>query len=248
MVEKIDFVVYLRCFAIILVIIGHSLAIYTSFWGFHVSPIHNTIWRYVVYIVYAIHMPIFSLIAGYLYILIRKNGGYDSYGLLISKKVKRLLVPLLFWGFFECTIDLNCDYSEFLFGPLHLWYLRFLLMCFLITYLFDKWLIKTPWVIIPILFLFFLKNMFLKDLFSDVFFIYYPYFIIGIGLQVVTSGKNNYRNIIYIFWGCSLFFYCMFSVTNKFDGLLSGFILNISIFLACWTSKLPPPQKNGYIV
>ncbi len=188
MTKRLDFVVYLRCFALLLVVIGHGLCTYSPTWRAHVIPIDNVLWKNTVGLIYQIHMPIFSLISGYLYFYIRKLGGYDSPRLFISKKLKRLLIPLLAFGFFECTFDLNCDYSSILEGPLHLWYLNFLLKCFFVTYIYDRWLLEKFWIVFPLIALLIVERYILPGLFSDEsFFRLYPYFLFGIGLQGIAS-------------------------------------------------------------
>ena len=68
MIKRLDFIVYLRCLAVLLVVAGHGLCIYSNQWAWHVQPINNPIWNYAVRVIYMIHMPTFSIISGYIYI------------------------------------------------------------------------------------------------------------------------------------------------------------------------------------
>ena len=194
MVKKLDFIIYLRCLALFMVVIGHALCIYSPFWRNHIIPINNLFWENTVRIIYLIHMPLFSIIAGYIYFYIRQNGGYDSPKVFFLKKIKRIFVPLMIFGFFECTFDLNGNYGTLLLGPLHLWYLSFLLKCFIVTYLYDKLLIKRPVIVLPLVAMFILGYQLFASYLSDQhFFQLYPYFLMGIGLQSF-SGKVMQKN------------------------------------------------------
>lgn len=188
MAKRLDFIVLLRCLALFLVVVGHGLCTYSPAWRAHVVPIDNALWRNLVGIIYQIHMPIFSLISGYVYFYIRKKGGYDSPRLFIKKKIKRILIPLLTFGFIECTFDLEFNYSSILEGPLHLWYLNFLLKCFVVTYIYDRWILKSPWIVFPLIVILVVERQVLSIFFTDEnFFRLYPYFLLGIGLQGIGS-------------------------------------------------------------
>ena len=67
----------------------------------------------------------------------------------VYEKMLMEFVPFLIWGIIECTIDMGMTYKYILVGPLHIWYLRFLMEDFLIRRLLDKWIVNNP--ILPIL-------------------------------------------------------------------------------------------------
>jgi hypothetical protein len=184
-------------------------------------------------------MPIFSLISGFLYIYIRKKGGYDSFWLFISKKLKRLLVPLLIFGLFECTFDLGGDYSSLLLGPLHLWYLNFLLKCFVVTYIIDRWLIKRPWIIAPLIMALKIGQGVMPQFFSDDnFYRLYPYFLLGIGLQEMTcrgliKNGSSQRLWIHTIMLLSIVLFCVAFIYNKGVGL-GAMLFVVSLFLCLY--------------
>ena len=84
---------------------------------------------------HAIDMPIFFFISGYLYSnsYIYKNKYKNPKPFLLSK-IKRLMLPYLFWGIFLCFI-MPDRYQEIglLKGLSHLWFLFTLFTLFLIT-------------------------------------------------------------------------------------------------------------------
>lgn len=188
-----------------------------------------------------IHLPIFTVISGYIYIYIRKAGGYDSFKSFLTKKIKRILVPLLIWSFIECTIDFNCNYSLILTAPLHLWYLQFLFICFLITYFYDKLLIKSPWIILLLVFIIEIKKYILPG-FYPTFFGYYSWFLIGIGLNEITSRLTLRKSVVFLFLGISLILCIVtFIITGRAG--ISALLFVIFFFLSFWASDFPPiPQ------
>ena len=103
---RLNFIVVLRCIALLFVIFGHSICMYTTKWD-AVSSETCSLWQNVVDIIYLFHMPLFSLIAGYVYIHVRKYGRYDSFPVFFKKKTKRILIPFVIWGVIECCVDLG---------------------------------------------------------------------------------------------------------------------------------------------
>ena len=243
MANRLDFIVYLRCMALLLVVVGHGLCTYSPIWETHVTPIDNPLWRNVVGLIYQIHMPVFSMISGYLYFYIRKKGGYDSPQVFFLKKLKRLMIPLLVFGLFECIFDLNGDFKSLLVGPLHLWYLYFLIKCFIVTYLYDKWLLKTPWLILPLIMVLKVESILFPSFCGDEHFYYlYPFFLIGMwiqGLECLESFKNAlYRQRIY---SCLLLAFVLFLLSffyKHYLGLIS-FLFNIILFLSFYVTCFP---------
>lgn len=147
-----------------------------------------------------------------------------------------MFIPLLIWGFFECTIDLGRDYSSLLSGPLHLWYLTFLLKSFLITYIYDGLLIKKPYIIIPIICIFLIIKLFF---YSGQFFItYYPYFLLGIGLENFTSKSSFNKRFVYFSLGCSSILYFISSLSINI--VVFAMLFNACLFLFFYVSKFPP--------
>lgn len=236
--KKIDFIVYLRCLAVFLVVVGHGINIYSGSWEGHAPTIDNMLWSQLKRLIYMIHLPIFTIISGYIYIYIRKAGGYDSFKSFLTKKVKRILIPLLIWSFIECTIDFNCNYSLILTAPLHLWYLQFLFICFLITYFYDKYLIKFPWIIILLVGLIEMKKYILPDVFPT-FFGYYSWFLIGMGLHEITSHVDLKRSIVLLFLGGAIAL-CAISFITVGRAGISAIFLVVSLFLLFWVTKFSP--------
>ena len=75
----------------ILVLIGHS---HSSDW----STFHGTLLFHAIRFIYTFHMPLFFVIAGFLFF---NSHSYDVKGIVkwIEDKATRLLVPYLFWSF-----------------------------------------------------------------------------------------------------------------------------------------------------
>lgn len=85
--KPIKFISFLQTFAIILVVIGHSLHEYPENNGFSTLAYH---------LIYSFHMPLFIFISGYLFRYTQINKGTQPYGLFFKKKSQRIMVPYLF--------------------------------------------------------------------------------------------------------------------------------------------------------
>lgn len=138
---RLNYITILRVVTVILVVFGHSICMYTDKWRV-LNTTSFPIWQNVADLIYAVHMPIFAIISGYLYMYIRKSGGYDDAKLFFLKKTTRLVIPFIVWGLFECFVDMNMNFRYLFTGALHLWFIRFLLEAFFITRLCDSVVLK----------------------------------------------------------------------------------------------------------
>ena len=124
---------YLKAFAIILVIIGHCLTYYDKSFG-----VEGVIFRTVVRFIYACHVPLFFIIAGYL----SHKQNIKSYYL---KKFKRLLIPFLTFSilklFYSNVISDSFAHADsfsyqlfdaFIYGRLY-WFVYCMLIIYLIS-------------------------------------------------------------------------------------------------------------------
>lgn len=135
----------IKVYTILLVIIGHVLAIYTPLSSFpHVG---NSVIGLLYNLIYSFHMPLFIFVSGTVYAICRLKGKYSTWNGLLKSKCKRILVPYITFcliilfptlkalGVYDKTL-LQWLYDAF-FGLniRHLWYLLVLFEMFVITYL-----------------------------------------------------------------------------------------------------------------
>lgn len=145
---------YVRLFATILVVIGHSnyLTITTKYGGvdytsFPVSDVLSNllfykIEQYLVTFIYQFHMPLFFMLSGAVF----ASSPVVSFKTLVKKKTKRLILPYFVYGFaFMFPIKYVSDFyspkglmkamSSFFYTTEdsgHLWFLPTLFFCFII--------------------------------------------------------------------------------------------------------------------
>lgn len=141
----------LKCIAIIIVVLGHSLIIYNPNWGLYKTTNNSLTCEVIEKIINIIQMPLYFAISGYLFVYAKKQGYKD----FIIKKIKRLIIPfvlisLLYLLPIRYLLQYN-NYVEnsFLYNVIiniicgkdngHLWFLPSLFIIFSIFYwLKDK--------------------------------------------------------------------------------------------------------------
>lgn len=144
-------IVNIRALSILIVVLGHSIILYSSSWGFYESVNKVVILDKLKDIINLIQMPLFFSLSGFLfYYTINKNSSLKEFFL---KKVKRLLIPFITIGlFWMIPIKLLVNYPAYqniklikiieklLIGTDsgHLWYLPTLFIIFLIMYILKN--------------------------------------------------------------------------------------------------------------
>lgn len=171
---------YIKAFAIILVVLGHSIQ-YGS--GDYVSKhmFDNGLFMFI----YSFHMPIFMLVSGYLFY--NSVNRYSTKQLLINK-AKSLLIPIAFWTIFTTLFDCLLYDRERLLNPFRFgvawvnqfigqfWFLWAVFICSAVVILIHRFLKDNILAYIAVLII----TLFTPDvlLFSLIKFMY-PFFVIG---------------------------------------------------------------------
>ena len=151
MMKREEHITNLRAITILLVVLGHSIIIYSDSWNLYHTiynvPILNLLKR----VINLIQMPMFFSLSGYLFrVQIEKY----TFTKLLSKKAKRLLVPYIFiscfWlvpirilvGFWQIQ---DTSIKSIIWNKIilqkdngHLWFLPCIFMCFVATFLLYK--------------------------------------------------------------------------------------------------------------
>lgn len=138
----------IKVYTILLVIIGHVLAIYTHLSLFpHIgSKVTGLLYN----LIYSFHMPLFIFVSGAVYAICRDKGKYSTWSELIKFKSKRILVPYITFcliilfptlkvlGVYDKTL-FQWLYDAFLgLNVRHLWYLMVLFEMFIVTYFIES--------------------------------------------------------------------------------------------------------------
>ena len=131
--ERIDAISLMRVIAMTMIVLFHSFLFYTGTWwvfGGIVVPV----WVKVAKFLDSIDLSMFVFISGFLYgYLNLYKGKYRDIRTFLSNKVRRLLIPYLFWGFFVVVLPPSpFDWKILFVGSAHLWFLLMLfwLFCF----------------------------------------------------------------------------------------------------------------------
>lgn len=136
--NRLNDISYLRVFAMLLVVFGHCICPY-SIWhdpgytaGFQVD-----IWEVSIASISQIHVPLFFLIAGFLFGYKRILGGYSNRSQFVKNKIDRILIPYIFVGIFMCLIQRR-PLWEMCLGVSHLWFLMTIFECYVAGYLLEQ--------------------------------------------------------------------------------------------------------------
>lgn len=133
-----------------LVVLRHSFAPYLGMWNLKLEFIHSDLANILRNYISTISMPLYVFISGVLFSFLRNNlHKYNSFSFLVRKKIKRLIIPYLFFA--PIYIYLFIDFSnlkEFLIpfrqGAGHLWFLLIIFTVFLFFYYFESFFKKQP--------------------------------------------------------------------------------------------------------
>lgn len=141
--EKIDAISLMRVVAMTMIVLFHSFLFYTGTWwvfGGIVVPV----WVKVAKFLDSIDLSMFVFISGFLYgYLYLYKGKYRDIRSFLSNKVRRLLIPYLFWGFFVVVLPPSpFDWKILFVGSAHLWFLLMLFWLFCFSILWVKFLNK----------------------------------------------------------------------------------------------------------
>ena len=234
---------YLRVAAMLLVILGHGLAIYSSrvSWPFEKNVVWY--WNDLCAIIYSFHMPVFFVISGYLYsYLYLYQNKYHNVKFFLIDKSKRLLLPYVFWGLiqfflFDGLFTMCVAYS----GGFHLWFLLTLFWNFVFFAFANKIWMQTSSkklmsgliVLLVVLTIGHLSYYLPKILCLRFAVFNLPYFLFGVILGKKQAYKDFYiSRILLLFINLLLFiFVAIIALIEPFDkyGGFFSFCKNICV-------------------
>lgn len=137
----------IRAIAIVLVVLGHSIIIYSSDWGIYTSSISVPEFDYLKKIINLVQMPLFFSLSGFLF---GATAYKYTFGAFVLRRAKRLLAPYLLvaalWMLpIKCAVGyrgysfLNLPsiyFNDILLGKDmgHLWFLPCLFVCLILLF------------------------------------------------------------------------------------------------------------------
>ena len=149
-------IINLRALAILIVVLGHSIILYSSDWSLYTSSRTSLFFDYLKKVINVIQMPLFFSISGFLlyYSLKHKKEFWNFF----KDKFKRLIIPfIIFTIFWMVPIRLLINYPGYINKSMyeiliknsilgidngHLWFLPVLFIIFIIMYFIGKLLIE----------------------------------------------------------------------------------------------------------
>lgn len=262
--KKNECIINLRALAIILVVFGHSIILYSSSWNLFSTDISVACLDYVKKIIDIIQMPLFFSISGFLFYYTYKKINIHK---LIVNKMKRLIIPFIgFALFWLLPIRLMVKYPGYegsiiktilvkiLYGRDngHLWFLPTLFICFLALYVVltfeEKIKISEPIKELINIFLFVLIYFvyrfgfqpYIYNFSQNLIWFYFGY-LINSNMEILTKVRR--KNI----WGVILIFvsiiFIVMSISNH-----SNILTFISKSIVLLTLYVIIPEKSGRLI
>lgn len=147
-------VVVIRLILILLLVLYHAFAIFNGAWERPSGVLGIKLYWWIASFSNAFMLETFVFISGYIlgYQTLVKGNTMLSYSNLIKKKIKRLLLPSLFFSsiYYVLFYDLDKSIGEILYAILngcgHLWFLPMLFWCFVAIYVINKLHLRESWV------------------------------------------------------------------------------------------------------
>lgn len=223
----------------LMIVFYHCICPYGVWTGASYSvDFHVPIWDVFFDLMRNIHLPIFFVLAGYLYGYKRYRGGDNNFVKFVQKKFLRVIVPYILVGFLIVFVQKQPVYS-LLYGISHLWFLMTIFECYIAGRLIDG-ILKggTKYKLLFLLFCFVLitfqgrYSINIWELTIKQFCQYFPFYAIGMILGSLNFNKQKLVREEVVVTICSLLIMIVIAVFFKIDGLLRifGFIFVVSIF------------------
>ena len=184
-------------------------------------------------------------VCAYQWLFILSNthrGGYSELVPFFKKKVKRVLLPYVFWT--ACLYPIfSMGIGSVFNGYLHLWFLLFIFQAYLTCYFIDKLMVNKRgeallffasllWMVVSV------RLPFYVGFFGVSKYLYYiPYYVIGAVLYRFM--QRNTPSVMFCSVGlavCVVGFVICFFFVHKY-GVASLFVLFILVFVICLMSR-----------
>lgn len=238
---NIFFITNLKAVAIMSVVLFHCLCPYTPAW----NCLEEFCVGWVIVLarfINALTMPLFFILAGYLFFNGKMNGKYSEINKFLFNKFNRLVVPLFFWSMLVCLL-LKRNYLSFFYNsPSHLWFLGtlFLMFCVFFGTCFEKTSKKWDYTIEVVLFLVSCVSLKLPVFLGSFIrammdYAYIFFFGIILAKNCFLLKNNNILLVISLFF---LFLSCFFYDLGHMNVFLKFFRLTTVVSIFAFASNL----------
>lgn len=245
--KKLNDVILLRVFTILIVVLGHSMIVYSSNWSTFELYMGSTFFNNLKVYIDIFQMPLFIFVSGYVYYFNRVEiGKYQNKFRFIKGKFIRLLIPYFSIAiFYVIPVRFLIDYNSYqgksflelliknvLLGEDigHLWYLPSLFTIFIVFYLFENYIRKFS-LIFGLLF--FIGISILSGFFPSIFFIqkslnYLLYFYVGFKMRELVQEKEYtvdavLISVLFVLQFIGIFF--SIAIAGQNSSMLNGLVL-----------------------
>lgn len=187
--SRLSNIEFLRCFAVLSLVAWHSLCVYVG-WQSYLPDITAAVGHSFLTKLYGVlttrvlmpdaNMPLFTVISGFVYAYLRKQGKYQDTKEFVKRKAKRLMIPYFVIGTLVVFTIVDWSPISIVFGDAHhLWYCAMLFWCFVYIRFFEKIpnYLKLLAILIGVGFQFVLPPYDLLGIAKGVK--YFPYFVMG---------------------------------------------------------------------
>ena len=187
--SRLSNIEFLRCFAVLSLVAWHSLCVYVG-WQSYLPDITAAVGHSFLTKLYGVlttrvlmpdaNMPLFTVISGFVYAYLRKQGKYQDTKEFVKRKAKRLMIPYFVIGTLVVFTIVDWPPISIVFGDAHhLWYCAMLFWCFVYIRFFEKIpnYLKLLAILIGGVFQFVLPPYDLLGIAKGVK--YFPYFVMG---------------------------------------------------------------------
>ncbi|MGH4120747.1 acyltransferase family protein [Clostridium sp.] len=231
----------LRTFAILIVVLGHSMIVYQYNWGIYTPAVKSSFFNALKTYIDVFQMPLFIFISGYMFYYCRKEcNKYNKLSKFLSNKIKRLLVPYICVAvMYVVPIRVMTGYKgysgnnifEIIYKYImtgldagHLWYLIVIFEIFIVFYLFEFIINKIG---VPASLIVIACASIISFKFPDVFQIsksihYFMFFYLGyiirkyeLNFKIEFKGKKNTLIIITLFILQFVFLALSYKISNS---------------------------------
>lgn len=117
----------------IMIVYYHCICCYGVWQGYDFSAQYIPFYNVASKLIVNISLPIFTMVAGYLYAYLYERGKYRNKKIFLFNKTKRLILPYITIGILLLFLQPWRELPSMLKGISHLWYLLFLFECFMIV-------------------------------------------------------------------------------------------------------------------
>lgn len=145
--SRLNYIEAIRCFAILSLVVWHCICVYTGWMSYLpdiTAAVENNILTKIymgaaILIMPDANMPLFVMVAAYVYVYLWNKGAYRDIKVFFKKKAKRLVIPYFVIGTLVVFTIFDWEPLSLIYGEAHhLWFCAMLFWCFILIRIYEK--------------------------------------------------------------------------------------------------------------